>query len=173
MPEDRIHYFKGGSKQFRPLDGYIVEICPDGYMDWVGVFAIEYRSKMAVTHFSGLSDSEFVCIVAGGRGYVICAARPDIVKPVPSFPIVQVACCPALAQLAFADFTKIAIVDRSGTIWESRRVGWDGIRITEMTSDTIGGFAFDPFSNSDVPFAIDLLNRTVEGGSYSLRDPPA
>src|ERR1700737_2268180 len=82
----------------------------------------------------------------------------------PSYPITQVAWCSERMVAAFADFTKVTIVDRAGQLGVSPRVGGDGVRITQMSANEVEGYWDSPL-DSEVPFTLNLVDRTVRGGA--------
>jgi hypothetical protein len=160
-----IYYFKDGVLLQTRVDGYAVGVLPDGQEEWCGVFALDYRSPAAATQVVELSESDFFCVVASGRGYVLSARDPKRVRPIPSFPITQASCCSDRAVAAFADFTRITIVDRAGLMWTSPSLSWDGIRIIDVSSTTVQGFAWDSPGENEVPFTLNLVDRTLRGGA--------
>jgi len=56
---------------------------------------------------------------------------------------------------------------RSGVIWYTPRISWDGIRSVRISQDQLDGEAWSPIENCWLPFSVDLSSGAVKGGSYS------
>ena len=165
-PPGGIQYFTGGAARSLPTAGLIVQVKPEQAGEWIGVFLIEYNSQAAKTELVLLDRSNYFCVVAGGRGYVVHAEKPVRTTAIDAYPIVSILASTDRMAVAFADFTGVSIVARDGHVWNSPQISFDGIRLVKMTADQIDGLAWHAPQDEEVPFTIDLRSRTVSGGAF-------
>jgi hypothetical protein len=111
---------------------------------WIGVFASDHNSPPAFSRVLSSPDSESVCVVSDGSAYIVKAEQPDEWEQVPITPVLDVR--PLLEQklLLFADFIRLAAYGSNKLAWRSPRVCWDGLKITNVTSDIIEGTGYGP-----------------------------
>jgi hypothetical protein len=59
-------------------------------------------------------------------------------------------------------------INASGTLWQTPRISWDGMRSVRCDGQKIKGEAYSPLGLPDwMPFELDLASGTVCGGSYN------
>jgi hypothetical protein len=56
---------------------------------------------------------------------------------------------------------------RSGVIWHTKRISWDGFWKVCLEGDHLLGEAWSPHEDNWLPFRVDLGNGRVDGGSYT------
>jgi hypothetical protein len=56
---------------------------------------------------------------------------------------------------------------RSGIVWHTRRISWDGFQNVCIEAGQITGEAWSPVDDRWLPFSIDLQTGRVDGGSYN------
>lgn len=83
---------------------------------------------------------------------------------VPYRPVLGVHALPQQQLLLFTGHHSILAWGRDGQAWESARLSWEGIEITDIVGDTLCGLGWDLITDSDVPFAIDLKTGEHTGG---------
>jgi hypothetical protein len=73
------------------------------------------------------------------------------------------------AYRIFSDFTRLAAYGSSVLVWRSPQVCWDGLKILEVSRDTIKGIGYDPTNSitHESCFAVDLKT------GRSLLPPPS
>ncbi len=56
---------------------------------------------------------------------------------------------------------------RSGVVWHTRRISWDGFQKVHLESERLVGEVWSPFEDRWLPFSVDLTTGQVDGGSYT------
>lgn len=78
-----VYYFPTPSG--RPEhDGLWVEVHPPGHSPWLGVFGY---GEPGISKVLSTPDSERVCVISGGRGYIVRAGNPADWANIPILPI--------------------------------------------------------------------------------------
>jgi hypothetical protein len=136
---------------------------------WIGVFKFGYQSPPAISRVVSSSDPNRVCVVSKGAAYIVKVDNPEIWEEIPLMPVLDVQLVPGDNLLILSDFTRLAACGSSGLIWRSPRVCWDGLKILEVSRDTVEGIGYDPTNSItyESRFVVDL--RT----GRSLLPPPA
>ena len=103
-------------------------------------------------------DPEKFCIVAGGCGYFVNAANPELPQAVRALPVIDVKIIEDRSMFVFADYTRLFAYGRAGLIWESASVCWDDLKILSINAKTIDGTGYDPtnMTNPLTQFSVDL-----------------
>jgi hypothetical protein len=164
-------YFPGGSER-GGRDGILLEVIPTGAARWIGIFA---RRKICSGDRSGVfscPDRRTLCVVSDSRGYIVHADDPGVWQEVPCEPVDDVVCSPEAGLILFADFTHLVAYGPDGMAWKTKRLSWDGLKITEVTRERIRGVAWDPFVDQEVDFLVDTRTGCHEGGSYLEEENP-
>jgi hypothetical protein len=106
-----------------------------------------------------------LCAVAGGYAYVVDSEDPGQWIQIPYRPVISVH--PAVEQnlLIFTGFHKLWALGTKGQAWETARLSWEGLRVTEIAGQQLRGFGWDLAADAEVAFIIDLANGSHTGGS--------
>ena len=84
-------------------------------------------------------------------------------KQIPVTPVLDVR--PLLEQklLVFADFIRLAAYGNNKFAWQSPRVCWDELKITNVTSDVIEGTGYDPTNSvtQESHFTVDVKDWSL------------
>ena len=102
--------------------------------------------------------------MAKGAGYLVSANSPTRWEPVNATPIIDVRPISAHGIIVFASFTDLVAYGQSGIKWKTRRLTWDGLRITDITAKSIKGEFWDSRSAAMATFVVDLTTGTDQGG---------
>ena len=132
---------------------------------WVGVFAFGPGSRTAVI---STPESNTVCVISKGGGYLVNAHSPELWEEVHACPVIDFRLLPGHQLLVFSDFTGLAAYGRNGLVWRSPRVCWDDLKITKVTSETVEGTGYDPTNSfkQEMRFSVDVKT------GRSLISPP-
>ena len=106
-----------------------------------------------------------LCAVAGGYAYVIDTARPERSTHIGLKPVVEVKALAALRLLLFVGFHTIVAWGADGQAWETERLSWEGVRVTEVVDDTLHGFGWNLMTDREVAFTVDLRTGQHQGGA--------
>jgi hypothetical protein len=123
---------------------------------WIGVFAFGISSD--VSRVVSTPDSKRICVISKGGAYLVKADQPDIWEQIPVMPVVDVRPIPEQKLLVLSDFIRLAACGSGGLVWRSPRVCWDGLKIVNVTHDTIEGTGYDPTNSitHELRFVVDL-----------------
>lgn len=116
----------------------------------------------------GCPDPEQICAVAGGYAYLANINAPGQCTQLPLRPVVEVRAALDSGLLLFAGFQTIIGWGTNGQVWETPRLSWDGLRITEATGEKLLGSGWDLLADEEVPFRVDLRTGAASGGGYRL-----
>jgi hypothetical protein len=100
-------------------------------------------------------DSNALCVVSNGSGYVLDVRDPEGYQELPIFPVLDVVPGTDAGLLVLASYTDVLAWDRSGRRWLAERVSVDGIRHLQVDGGMLRGLAWSPVHNEH-PFALDL-----------------
>ena len=143
-------------------EGFVVEFLPGSRMSWVGNFQPGLSSY---TEAIGHPDGRRVIVISGGEGYIV-DPQTQQVDTMFGGAIEYCAHVPDLKAAVFGNGLWFEIIFGDGSRTVTRRISWDGMTGIEILGDRLRGRAFDPMTESSVPFEVNLLDGTHTGGSY-------
>jgi hypothetical protein len=147
-------------------EGLVVSFTTSMGERWTGNFAHGLGRLDAVR---GELGSKATIVVSLGRAYVV-----DIDGKWASeltWPVDYIEYAPDLQLILIGNGLWFEGVGRSGAVWKSRRISWDGMRALRRDGSRLTGEAFSPMGPPDwISFELDPATGNVEGGSYSGPD---
>jgi hypothetical protein len=111
-------------------------------------------------------DPAWICAVAGGYAYLIDTSDPARWEQVAYRPVTNVTVVAEHALLVFAGFQSLLAWGRSGKVWETGRLSWDGLRITAIHGETLLGLGWDMTTDRELEFNVNLKTGKHRGGGY-------
>jgi hypothetical protein len=111
-------------------------------------------------------DPAWICAVAGGYAYLIDTSDPARWEQLPYRPVTNVTVVAGHALLVFAGFQSLLAWGRSGQVWETGRLSWDGLRITAIHGETLLGLGWDMTTDRELEFNVNLKTGEHRGGGY-------
>lgn len=145
--------------------GVYARVAPKKGQAWFGFFASGFDSPHVMNAVCSCPDPESVCVIAGGYAYVVKATNPMQWFRVEQTPVVELRTHTELQLILFEGFTSITAVGPRGIVWNTERLSWEGLRITEVRGHLLHGFGWDAPSNKEVAFELDLCTGRHEGGA--------
>lgn len=142
-------------------EGFVVEFFDGSGGSWVGNFQSGLSSCEKVFDTFG---NDRIIVISGGDGYIV---DPENRKAVAEFGG-QIEWCFELrdpARFVYANGLWFEARDRSGVIWRSKRISWDGMSELVHEGGTVRGLAWSPYENLQ-HFELNLADGTFSGGSY-------
>ena len=106
-----------------------------------------------------------LCAVAGGYAYIVDADQPEQWLQVPYRPVTSVHPAAQRNLLLFTGFHRVWAFGPEGHAWETARLSWEGVRMTEIDADKLHGFGWDITTDSEVGFSVNLADGTHTGGA--------
>ena len=107
-----------------------------------------------------------VCAVAGGYAYVIDTVRPERTVHIGLKPVAEVRVLKEDGLLLFVGFHSMVGWGASGLAWATKRLSWEGVKITEIADGVVRGLGWDLMKDKEVEFLVDLRTGGVEGGGF-------
>lgn len=142
-----------------------VHVAPPDASPFLATFALGFAEETLPHGMWSCPNPTQLCAVAGGYGYVINVEHPEIWEPVPYRPVTAVSIVPTHRLLVFAGFHSMCALDENGCAWETERLSWEGLRITEIQTNILSGFGWDLMTDQEVPFTVDLRTGIHTGGA--------
>ena len=131
---------------------------------WVGNFKPGLGGIDAVR---ACPDGKHCLVIAAGDAWIVDVGRreADVILPAVDA-LLEV---PGSSDLILSrQGLSLVRLDGSRVVWHSRRISWDGFDDLRIEGARIVGQAFDPMTESWVPFVVDLRTGASEGGSYPI-----
>jgi len=130
--------------------------------------ALGFRDPSMPTGVFGCPDPDQVCAVAGGYAYVASVDAPEKCAQVGMKPVVEVHPAIAAGLLLFVGFHTIQGWGKDGLVWETGRLSWEGVRVTEVSETEAVGFGWDLRGDVEVEFRVDLRTGEFNGGGFRV-----
>jgi hypothetical protein len=145
-------------------EGYIVKFKKSDGVEWVANFRPGWTNYNNIFDFP---EHNIIVVFAGGQGYIM---NPEEQKPKMTFgltikDVIQI----EDKSLICSDGIHILILDnKTGEIWKSDRISWDGIKDLKLVDNKISGQTYDPTNSNQhwSDFEIDLETKEISGGSF-------
>lgn len=130
----------------------------------MATFALGFEDPSLPSGVWSCPNPTHLCAVAGGYAYIVEADRPDRWQQVPYRPVVSIHPAPAESLLVFGSFHKLWALSTDGMAWETGRLSWEGLRVTEIRDGSLYGFGWDVHTDAEVPFTVHLATGRHTGG---------
>jgi hypothetical protein len=105
-----------------------------------------------------------LCAACGGYVYLVDTEKPENFLQLPYRPVTAIHAAPHAGLLLFAGFHTLWALGAGGPAWESKKLSWEGIRITRVEGWELDGFGWDLMTDREVPFRVDLRSGANSGG---------
>jgi len=158
------HYYYPGAFTRGGRDGLLVEVRPEHGQSWLGTFAFGQVTPKGASGIFTTPDPQRFCVVSKGEGYLVSATTPTVWEAVRATPIIDVRTVFAQGIIVFADYTTLVAYGPAGVKWQTKRLTWDSLKITEVTDTTIKGEFWDIRNEATAGFTVDLATGTHQGG---------
>jgi len=106
-----------------------------------------------------------LCVIAGGYGYVLDTRKPEQWAKIEQRPVVELKPLPDHQLILFTGFTSITALGTNGIAWTTKRLSWEGIRVSEIRQARVFGFGWDAVTDKEFPFEVDLKTGEHTGGA--------
>jgi hypothetical protein len=140
---------------------------PAGGGTFLATCALGFTDPTVPTGVFACPNPQQMCAVAGGYAYVVDTAQPELCTHVDLRPVVEIRPLVAHGLLLFVGFHSIVAWRREGFAWESARLSWEGVRITDIEGDLLHGVGWNLLTDREVNFSLDLLTGLHQGGGFA------
>lgn len=157
LPEQFSHHGSGTHRE-----GLVVRFKTPTDQVWIGNF------QPGLSQFSNVFTQfglDRCYVVAGGQGYIVDAKTRRCLGLLGG-DIVWAFSLTDGSALIFCSGTDFEAWTRSGMLWRSKRISWDGCRNLMPNGETLQGESWSPVGDNWEPFEIDLITGEHSGGSY-------
>ncbi len=123
---------------------------------FLATFALGFADPAVPTGVWSCPHHEWLCAVAGGYAYLVNTGDPEEFTQIEYRPVLEVRTLAEQKLLLFAGHNSLLAWDVDGRAWQTPRLSWEGVQITEIAGDKLRGLGWDLSTDRDVPFTIDL-----------------
>ena len=133
-----------------------------------GVFlatcALGFTSTSMPTGVFACPNPQEMCAVAGGYAYLVDTRAPSVCTHLPLKPVVEVCVLEAQRLLLFVGFHSMLAWGADGLAWQTAKLSWEGVRVTEVLDEEVVGFGWDLMTDKEVEFRVNLQTGAHQGG---------
>jgi hypothetical protein len=149
----------------------LLDIKPANTPNFLATCALGFRDPSLPTGIHPCPRPDDLLALAGGYAYLIDTSAPDHSVHLPLRPVTQVLAVPTANLILLAGFHHVLAVGPTGIAWQSARLSWEGLTMTEAHDDTLHGLGWNMRTDREVPFVLNLANGTHTGGGYDSLSP--
>ncbi len=133
---------------------------------FLAMFALGFRDPSMPTGIYAAPGTDEMCALAGGYAYLVDTAEPGRCTLLGLKPVTSVHMAVGAGLLVFPGFQTLMAWGAGGVRWQTGRLSWEGVRVTEVTASEVLGFGWDLLSDKEVAFSVDLLTGAHRGGAF-------
>jgi hypothetical protein len=105
-----------------------------------------------------------LCAIAGGYAYLIDTEAPQHFTHLPLRPVLEIRPLPEQNLLLFTGHHSLLAWGPDNETWQSKRLSWEGIKITEINGNELHGLGWDLLTDRELPFTLNLKTGSHSGG---------
>ena len=139
---------------------------PDGTQPFLATCALGFAGPEVPTGVWACPHPAWICVAAGGYVYLIDTRNPKQWEQVEYRPVMEVVILMQQQLLLFSGFHSLLAWGREGQAWQTGRLSWDGVRITEIRDNTLFGFGWEMKTDRELEFEVDLRTGEHKGGGF-------
>jgi hypothetical protein len=145
----------------------LLDVKPATGPNFLATCALGFRDPSLPTCVFACPNPDDLLAVAGGYAYLINTQAPEHCLHLPLRPVTQILPAPPASLILLAGFHNILAVDADGLRWQSERLSWEGVTMTDARDNQLHGTGWNLHTDREVPFTIDLATGTHEGGGFT------
>ncbi len=111
-------------------------------------------------------NPDHLLALAGGYAYLSDTLHPETCILLPLKPVTAIHPLPEQQLLIFLGFHSLLAWGAQGLLWQTARLTWEGLKITEATPAHLHGLAWDLMTDREVPFTVDLASGRHTGSAF-------
>jgi len=128
--------------------------------------ALGFRDKSLPSGVFACPAPDDMLAVAGGYAYLVNTTTPDHCVHLPLRPVTKIVSAVDEGLVLLAGFHTVAAVGATGLLWETAKLSWEGITLSEIRDGRLFGEGWNMHTNREVPFSVDLRTGEHEGGGF-------
>jgi hypothetical protein len=145
----------------------LLQVKPASGGSFLATCALGFRDPSALSGIWSCPRAEDLLAVAGGYAYLADTLAPERPLHLPLRPVTQVLSLPDAALLLLAGFHTVAAIGATGLLWETGRLTWEGLTLTEVHGNQLHGLGWDMRTDRELPFTVDLATGQHTGGAFT------
>ena len=130
--------------------------------------ALGFTSPSMPTGVFACPNPQEMCAVAGGYAYIVDTLIPAGCTHLSLKPVVEVRVLEPQRLLLFVGFHSMIAWGINGLAWQTAKLSWEGIRVSEILSNEVVGFGWDLMTDKEIEFHVDLQTGVHQGGPIPL-----
>lgn len=146
----------------------LVSVRPAMGGSFLATCALGFKSASMPSGVYACPDADALCAVAGGYAYIVDTLRPEGCVQIGLRPVVEVRVLEAQGLLLFVGFHSLVAWGAGGLAWETARLSWEGVRVTEITGESVMGLGWEMRTDREIEFRVDLSTGEHVGGGYRV-----
>jgi len=144
----------------------LLNVKPRDAANFLATCALGFREPSLPTGIFACPRPDDMLAVAGGYAYLVDTTAPDRCLHVPLKPVTAILAAPGEKLLLLAGFHHIFAIGEQGLAWESAKLSWEGVTMTDFVGGMLHGTGWHMQSDRELPFALDLATGKHTGGGY-------
>ena len=145
----------------------LLDVKPANAPNFLATCALGFREPTLPTGIFPCPRPDDLLAIAGGYAYLIDSAEPTRCLHLPLRPVTAVLSAQEAGVILLAGFHHVAAIDANGLRWQSARLSWEGVTMTEVRDNQLHGTGWNMQTDKDVPFTLDLTTGTHTGGGFN------
>jgi hypothetical protein len=151
--------------QGKHREGFVVRFRISDDHGWVGNFQPGLGRYCGVLEHPNGTE---LIVIASGQAYIVDPISRQCSSTFGS-QIETALEIPEHKMIIFGNGLWFEAINRTGRVWRSERISWDGMRKIAIQGATLAGEAYD-ISDAWMPFNLDIASGNFTGGSYTGPD---
>jgi hypothetical protein len=143
---------------------FLLMVTPESGGNFLATCVRGFKSESMPTGFFACPNAREMCAVAGGYAYIVDTTTPERCTQITLKPVVAVMESTAQGLLLFVGFHTIVAWGKEGVAWETAKLSWEGVRVTELSDEAMVGFGWDLMTDREMEFRVDLQTGEHVGG---------
>lgn len=144
----------------------LLDVRPAAGGAFLATCALGFRDPSLPSGVFQCPRADDLLALAGGYAYLVDTLTPERCVHVPLRPVTAILPAPGDGVLLLAGFHQVCALDVGGVRWTSERLSWEGITLEGLHAGKLHGRGWDMLSDRELPFRVDLLTGTHEGGGF-------
>jgi hypothetical protein len=144
----------------------LLDVKPATGGGFLATCALGFRDPSLPSGVFAYPRADNLLALAGGYAYLIDTLAPETCLHLPLRPVTQVLSSPESGLILLAGFHHVLALDATGIRWQSARLSWEGVTLTEVRDGRLHGLGWNLPVDREVPFTVDLETGKHEGGGY-------
>jgi hypothetical protein len=133
---------------------------------YLATCALGFTDQSLPTAVHPCPNPDQLCALAGGYAYLSDTTNPETCALLPLKPVAAVQAVPEANLLLFLGLHTLLAWGPEGLRWQTSRLTWEGLRLTEITATHAQGLGWDLYTDREIPFTVDLATGRHTGSPF-------